>query len=230
MWRKFSLFFFPLFSHLTVIFVSIVCVIKTAFSSSFSIKLLFPVLVGSSLVRNRWCSCITLLVVTISWLMRLVHSWVVTETSKNHQNLRNFFKFLHSLSAVSMSLSLHGISAMPAASSIFFELSRVLILVIRRCSTGMFRGRGGTAGFVGLVTTFGGGDSSELDSSWPAVVRFTLLYEFCIPFRRLMIPAALRGLIYFCFSSPPLILFTEEIVGRRTPPREVAGSERSESL
>lgn len=51
-----------------------------------------------------------------------------------------------------------------------------------------------------------------------------------MPFRRLMMPAALRGLMYFCFSVLPLTLLAEEIVGRRTPPREVAGSERSESL
>lgn len=72
----------------------------------------------------------------------------------------------------------------------------------------MFRGRGGTAGLVGLVETFGGGDSSELDSSCPAVVRLTLLYEFCIPFRRLIIPAALRGFMYLVeLGLVPLDLF-----------------------
>lgn len=90
----------------------------------------------------------------------------------------------------------------------------------------MFRGRGGTAGFVGLVVTFGGGDSSELDSSWPAVVRLTLLYEFCIPLRRLMMPAALRGLMYFVDpGDPPLVLLADEMVGRRTPPRDAIGSD-----
>lgn len=93
----------------------------------------------------------------------------------------------------------------------------------------MLRGRGGTAGLVGLVLTLGGGDSSELDSSWPAVERLTLLYEFCIPLRRLMMPAADRGLMYFG-PADPLVLFAEEIVGRRTPPRRAAGSDWSESL
>lgn len=107
-----------------------------------------------------------------------------------------------------MSLSLTGISTIPAASSIFFELISVLMLVMRRWSCGMFRGRGGTAGLVGLVETFGGGDSSELDSSCPAVVRLTLLYEFCIPFRRLIIPAALRGFMYLVeLGLVPLDLF-----------------------
>lgn len=127
-----------------------------------------------------------------------------------------------------MSLSLHGISTIPAASSNFFELSRVLMLVMRRWSCGMLRGRGGTAGLVGLVVMFGGGDSSELDSSCPAVVRFTLLYEFCIPFRRLMMPAALRGLMYFVDTLPvpiPFVLFCDEIVGRNTPPRDAIGSD-----
>lgn len=102
----------------------------------------------------------------------------------------------------------------------------MLMLVMRRWSCGMFRGRGGTAGLVGLVVTFGGGDSSELDSSCPAVVRFTLLYELCIPLRRLMMPAALRGLMYLIDDPPvPLALFCDEMVGRNTPPRDAIGSD-----
>lgn len=39
--------------YLVVIFVNMLCVITTAFSSSLSIRLLFPVLVGSSFDRRR---------------------------------------------------------------------------------------------------------------------------------------------------------------------------------
>lgn len=132
-------------------------------------------------------------------------------------------------SAFSKSLSLHGISTISAASSIFFELSMVLMFVIRLWSCVRLRGRGGTTGFGGLTMTFCGIDSSELEeSSWPAVVKFTLLCEFCIPFLRLMIPAALLGLMYLPAFSP-LLLFCEEIVGRNNPPLET-GSLWSESL
>jgi hypothetical protein len=74
---------------------------------------------------------------------------------------------------------------------------------------------------------FGGTDSSELDSSWPVVVRLTLLYEFCIPFLRLIIPAALRGLMYL---GPPFCLLIDAIVGLNKPPRDTIGSDWSESL
>lgn len=68
--------------YLLVIFVSMLCVMTTAFSSSLSIRLLFPVLVGSSFDRSRWWSCSTLFVVSISWLIRLEQSCVVTERKK----------------------------------------------------------------------------------------------------------------------------------------------------
>jgi hypothetical protein len=48
-----------------------------------------------------------------------------------------------------------------------------------------------------------------------------------------MMPAALRGLMYFCelgLDPTPLVLFCDEIVGRRTPPRDAIGSDWSESL
>lgn len=69
-------------TYLVVIFVSMLCVITTAFSSSLSIKLLFPVLVGSSFERSLSCSWITLFAVTISWLMIFEQNWVVTKSWK----------------------------------------------------------------------------------------------------------------------------------------------------
>lgn len=65
-------------SHLVVILVSMLCVIVTAFSSSLSIRLLLPVLVGSSLDRRRSCNWITLFAVAISWLIMFEQNCVVT--------------------------------------------------------------------------------------------------------------------------------------------------------
>lgn len=219
--------------YLEVILVSIFWVITTAFSSSFSIKSLFPLFEESSRDWSFWWSCRTLFVVITSWLIRLVQSWAVS-FGDNRWKLECvnscLIYFDHLLSAASMSLSLHGISDMPADSSIFLEFIIVLILVILRWSCGRFLGRGGTAGFVGLRTWCCVSISSELDdSSWPTVVKLTLLYEFCIPLRLLIIPAALLGFTYLGFSEP-IILFCDAIVGRMRPPRAAVGSLWSESL
>uniref|UniRef100_A0A182JN17 Uncharacterized protein n=1 Tax=Anopheles atroparvus TaxID=41427 RepID=A0A182JN17_ANOAO len=107
----------------------------------------------------------------------------------------------------------------------FLAFRLAFTFAIRLCSKAILRGRGGTAGLVGVILTVLVGDSSELDSSWPA---------FCRPFRRLMMPAALRGLMYFPLGLPlplpvPFTLFCDEIVGFNRPPRVPAGS-GSESL
>jgi hypothetical protein len=43
-----------------------------------------------------------------------------------------------------------------------------------------------------------------------------------MPLRRLIMPAALRGFMYFIL---PFDLLFDDIVGRKTPPREAIGSD-----
>lgn len=75
--------------RLLVTFVSIDCVIITAFSNSFSIKFLCLAPDDSSLCFSRWCSCITELVVTISCDIIFEHSCDVTEKLKVKSLARN---------------------------------------------------------------------------------------------------------------------------------------------
>lgn len=57
--------------------MSIDCVIMTAFSNSFNIKLLLRPLTVSSEFFSRWCNCKTEVVVCINWLIRFEHNWEV---------------------------------------------------------------------------------------------------------------------------------------------------------
>lgn len=119
-------------------------------------------------LRNWLCALADLWYLNI--VVRLLKIRDKIRVKLNRKPIRKWFL----QSAFSRSLSLHGNSAMLAANSIFFALIIEFTLAIRLWSGGIFLGLGGTAGLFD-IGAFGGGDSSELDSSCPAVVKFTEL-------------------------------------------------------
>lgn len=248
-------------SYLFVILVSIVCVIMTAFSNSFSIRLLLRPLLESSDIFSRWCNCKTEVVVCINWFIRFEHNWEVakkTQGSMLEWALEVEKKFANLQSIFSRSLSWLGTSLASILLLLLLLLLLLEIVMIRLLSLVIFLGRGGTVGFMETVILFDVivapslrplADSSELDSScaaaaaaemltekyrvfqtlsqglrkiwminpilrliqtWLSDVQFKrdvwgmdlpLLYEFWRPLRRLIMPAAVRGLTYFCWAG-----------------------------